>query len=75
MRTASRVAHWTFYLLFLLVPLSGIAAYYGGMNIAGDIHGGPLKLLMWVLILTHVAAVVVHQFHWKTSVLKRMTSG
>lgn len=74
-RLASKVAHGAFYLLFFALPLSGIGRYYFGVEAAGEVHGGPLKLLMWVLIVVHVAAVLVHQFYWKTDVPKRMTSG
>lgn len=74
-RLASKAVHGTFYLLFLLMPLSGAAAYYLGAGPAGGLHAGLLKLIMWVLIVLHVAAVLVHQFFWKTEVLKRMTSG
>ena len=72
-RLAAKVAHLAFYLLFFLMPLSGIAAYYLGAEQAGFLHGGPFKMLMWLLIVAHLAAVAVHQFYWKTPVLARMT--
>jgi cytochrome b561 len=75
LRLASKIAHGTFYALFFLLPLSGIGKYYFGNETAGFVHGGPLKLLMWVLIVVHIAAVLVHQFYWKTSVAQRMTKG
>lgn len=72
---ASKVAHATFYLLFFALPIAGIAAYYFNVETAGSLHAGPLKLLMWVLIVAHIAAVLVHQFYWKTPVVQRMTRG
>lgn len=75
LRLASKAAHGTFYLLFFLLPISGAAAYYFGAEGAGSLHGGPFKLLMWLLIVVHIAAVLVHQFYWKTSVAQRMTKG
>ncbi|MFD1327907.1 cytochrome b [Mycoplana ramosa] len=74
-RTAAKVAHASFYLLFFALPLSGIAAYYFEIGGAALPHGGPLKLAMWVLIVVHVAALLVHQFHWRTAVAQRMTKG
>lgn len=74
-KIAAKVAHGAFYLLFFALPISGALAYYGGVGAAGGIHGGPMKLLMWILIVVHVAAVLVHQFVWKTSVAQRMTKG
>ncbi|MDH6297065.1 cytochrome b561 [Agrobacterium fabrum] len=72
---AAKVAHFIFYALFFVLPLSGIAAYYFGIQTAGQLHSGPFKVLMWVLIAGHVAAVLVHQFYWRTNILKRMTHG
>ena len=65
----------TFYALFFILPLSGIAAYYFGVQAAGQLHSGPFKVLMWVLIVAHIAAALVHQFYWKTDVVRRMTHG
>ncbi|HVK91150.1 MAG TPA: cytochrome b [Mycoplana sp.] len=74
-RIAAKIAHATFYLLFFAMPLSGIAAYYFGIRSAASLHADPMKLLMWVLIVGHVAAVLVHQFYWKTALVQRMTRG
>lgn len=71
----ARIGHLAFYALFFLMPLSGIARYYFGVELAGTVHAGPLKALLWTLIVVHVAAVAAHQFYWKTNILKRMTSG
>lgn len=75
LRLAAKIAHWSFYALFILLPLSGIGKYYFGNDTAGFVHAGPLKLLMWVLIVVHIAAVLVHQFYWKTPIAQRMTKG
>ncbi len=72
---ASKVTHATFYLLFFALPVAGIAAYYFNIEAAGSLHAGPLKLLMWVLIVLHVGAILVHQFYWKTPVAQRMIRG
>lgn len=72
---AAKLAHGTFYALFLLIPFSGIGAYYFGNETAGFLHGGPLKSLMWLLIAVHILALLVHQFYWKTPVATRMTRG
>ncbi|MBR0554177.1 cytochrome b [Ciceribacter sp. L1K23] len=74
-KLAAKVAHGTFYALFFVMPISGALAYYGGIETAGGLHGGPIKLLMWLLIIAHIGAVLVHQFVWKTPVAQRMTKG
>ena len=57
------------------MPLAGIAGYYFGSGAAALAHANQMKLVMWFLIVTHIAAVAVHQFYWKTGILKRMTTG
>jgi cytochrome b561 len=72
---AAKAAHGLLYLLLLAMPLSGIAKYFFAVDLAGFVHGGPMKLALWLLIIAHVAGVLVHQFYWKTNVLERMTRG
>lgn len=69
------LAHLAFYGLLFIMPLAGIGAYYFGNGTAGFLHGGPMKLLLWLLIVGHVGAVLMHKFIWKTNVLDRMTKG
>ncbi|MGO8271721.1 cytochrome b, partial [Rhizobium ruizarguesonis] len=33
------------------------------------------KIILWALIAAHVAGAIVHQFSWKSNVLRRMTLG
>jgi len=75
LRFAAKLGHWAFYALFFVMPFAGIGAYYFGNKTAAFAHAGPMKLLMWVLIVTHILGALVHHFYWKTDVLKRMTSG
>ena len=57
------------------MPVTGLAKYYVGNEIAGIVHGEVMKVLLWLLIIAHVGAVLVHQFFWKTNLLARMTKG
>lgn len=75
LRLVAAVTHGALYLLLLAMPAAGIAKFYFGVGIAGFIHGGPMKLALWILIGLHVAGALVHKFYWKTDVLERMTSG
>ncbi len=72
---ASKAAHALLYLLLLAMPLTGIASYYLGIGEAGDIHADVLKVVLWVVIAGHIIGAFVHQFYWKTNVLRRMTLG
>lgn len=69
-----RAAHWghmALYALMVLVPLSGMAAWGGGIMAAGEVHE-TLKTALVVLILGHVAAALRHQFWLKDNLLARM---
>jgi cytochrome b561 len=74
-RIAARIAHFALYFLLFAMPLTGIVAYYFGIDTAGSLHADVLKVILWVLIGAHVAGVLVHQFYWRTNVLRRMTTG
>ncbi|HWT60501.1 MAG TPA: cytochrome b [Rhizobium sp.] len=74
-RLAAKLAHAGLYVLIFALPLTGIAAYYFGINSAGSLHADVLKIILWALIAAHVAGALVHQFYWKTNVLRRMTLG
>lgn len=74
-RVAAKAVHVGLYAFIFLMPLTGIAAYYFGADAAGSLHADVLKVVLWVLIAAHVAGALVHQFYWKTNVLRRMTVG
>lgn len=74
-RLAARLAHAGLYILIFAMPLSGIAAYYFGIDPAGSFHADVLKIILWALIAAHIAGALVHQFYWKSNVLRRMTLG
>jgi cytochrome b561 len=72
---AAKVAHVVLYLLLLAMPVTGVAAYYLGYESIGGIHADILKVVLWAVLAAHVLGVFVHQFYWKTNVLRRMTVG
>jgi len=74
-RYAATVAHWALYGLMIAMPLTGIAAYYFGYEVVGGIHADILKVVLWIIIVGHIAGALAHHFYWKTDVLKRMTIG
>lgn len=74
-RFAAKLAHVALYFLLIAMPATGAAAYYLGYSGAGDIHADVLKVVLWALVGAHVLGALVHQFYWKTNVLRRMTIG
>ena len=46
-----------------------------GIDSLGSLHGGPVKMLLWVLISLHVLGAFAQHFYWRTNALRRMTIG
>jgi cytochrome b561 len=69
--TAANVTHFMLYALLIGIPLDGLAAWFLGNKPFAQAHEIGTTVLLWMVGL-HVAAVVVHQFWWKSPILKRM---
>jgi cytochrome b561 len=69
---AGKIGHWAIYALMIGLPVSGLLAYFGGVTFLAEVHGGPLKALLWVLIAGHVVMALYHQFILKDNLLDRM---
>lgn len=71
---AAHAGHVALYALMILVPLSGMAAWMGGIGAAAGAHL-LLKTLLMLLIMGHVAMALYHQFVLKDGLLSRMRPG
>jgi cytochrome b561 len=71
LRVAAHVTHVTLYALMILVPITGAAAWFGGVEAAGEIHE-LLRIPLIALILLHVAGALYQRFILKSNVLTRM---
>ncbi len=71
MTKAAEWGHLVLYALMVLTPISGLVAWYGGVELAGEVHG-LFKPALIVLIALHVAAALYHQFWLKDGLLLRM---
>jgi cytochrome b561 len=72
LRVAASTTHLLLYVLIFVLPVSGVLVYYGVLpGVSGAIHrfGEPA---LFILVLAHVGASLVHHFYWKTDVLLRM---
>ncbi|PYG31192.1 cytochrome b561 [Pelagimonas varians] len=74
MDKAAHWAHLALYALLVLIPLSGMAAWGGGIKAAGDVHEILVKITMITVVL-HAVAAVFHQFVLKDNLLSRMRPG
>lgn len=68
----AHLAHGALYALILLLPLSGLLAWFLPSETLAEWHAIGATLLIW-LIFAHVFAVAVHQVWWRTDILRRMT--
>ncbi|WP_158963739.1 cytochrome b [Chachezhania sediminis] len=71
LRKVSKLAHAAIYLLMLVLPVTGLIAWFGKVGNVAEVHEVLTNALL-ALVILHVAAVAVHQFWWKTNLLARM---
>lgn len=68
---AAHAGHWALYALMIAMPLSGAAAWFGGVEAAAEGHG-VMKVLLLALVAAHVAAALWHQIWLKDGLMARM---
>ena len=70
----AKITHFLLYATLIVMPLSGMAAFFGGIKPAKEVHE-----LLWtpllVLVAVHVVGALVNHFHYKNDVLVRMMPG
>jgi len=71
LKLAASATHILLYVLLLGMPLSGLAAWVFGLELAAQMHS-TARLLLIPLIALHFAAALAEHFWFKTDVLKRM---
>lgn len=71
LKLAGQLAHWSLYGLLAAMSISGMAAWFGGLEAAAAAHG-VLKILLIALIGLHALAVIFHHLILKNPILKRM---
>ncbi len=63
--------HVSIYILLLLLPLSGLVAWFAGIEAAGEVHE-LLKNLLLLVIVLHVCGALFQHFAMRSDVLIRM---
>jgi cytochrome b561 len=71
LRLAAHVGHLALYALMVLMPVSGAAAWFGGIDTAAEVHEA-MKPALLVLVGVHVAAAIWHQVWLKDNLMARM---
>ncbi|MEL6644775.1 MAG: cytochrome b [Pseudomonadota bacterium] len=68
---AATLGHRLLYALMLIVPALGAAAWYGGVEAAGDLHETLANVFM-IIILGHGLAAIGHEIFRSDGTLQRM---
>ena len=71
LKWAAKITHFALYALMILLPITGAAAWFGGVYEAAEIHE-ILKFALIVTFLAHIGGFVYQQFIAKTGIWKRM---
>ena len=71
LRLAAHVTHVTLYALMILMPLTGAAAWFGGIGAASEAHE-ILRVPLFFLVLIHLLGALFQHFWLKTNVLNRI---
>ena len=71
LKLAAHLDHFAFYAVLILLPLSGSAAVFLGIEDAADLHG-TLFLLLLLLLGAHIGGVAYHTFVRDDAILWRM---
>lgn len=67
----AKAVHGLLYLVLILLPLTGLVAWFGEARLAGELHE-LLKVPMLGLIGLHVVAALYHQFVLRDGLMRRM---
>ena len=68
---AASAVHGLLYLILLAMPLTGMAAWLGGIRDLGEVHK-VLFIVILVLLAAHILAALFHQFIIKDNLISRM---
>jgi cytochrome b561 len=68
---AAAAVHGLLYLLLLALPITGMAAWFGGITDLGEAHEVLFNVTL-ALVAAHVVAALFHQFVIKDNLIARM---
>ncbi len=68
---AAGAMHWALYAVLILIPVSGMLAWFGEIRDAGDVHEVLFNVLI-ALVAMHTAAALFHHYVLRDGLLRRM---
>lgn len=72
MKLLAHATHLTLYAALLLMPISGMAGWFGQIEVALVAHN-ILKLVLLAFVALHIVGALYHQFILKNNLIARMT--
>lgn len=67
----AQLTHWALYAAMVLIPVTGLTAWFGGIGAFGEVHEVLGNLLLFLIGL-HVLGALYHQFILGTNPIARM---
>ncbi len=67
----ARITHFLLYVVIFGMPISGMIAWYAGVEQAGEVHEAA-KLVIFVVVGLHILGALWQQFFAKSGALMRM---
>ena len=71
LRLVAKATHFAFYAVILLMPLTGMLAWFGSVEEAAAVHAIGLPVILGLVFL-HIVGALYHHFVLKTDVLRRI---
>jgi cytochrome b561 len=71
LKMAAHITHGSLYALMILLPLTGMATWFGGSLLADTIHT-TLKIPLLLLFVLHILGALFQQFVLKTKLIQRI---
>lgn len=71
LKLLAHLTHYSLYALMIVLPVTGLATWFGGSATADFIHTS-LKLPLLGLVVLHFLAALFQQFFLKTNLMNRM---
>ncbi|MCY0093159.1 cytochrome b [Hoeflea ulvae] len=68
----AHLTHWSLYALMVILPVTGLATWFGGNETADFIHT-TLKFPLIAFVVLHIAGALYQQFVLRTGLISRMT--
>lgn len=70
-RTLGTINHWAFYAVLIGLPVLGAIGWFGGSELAKNVHAFVANVLPWLIAL-HVLGALTHQFVFRDRLINRI---